>query len=93
VVGFLGTEDDIEISLWRPYFSRRVEDVRLTDSPQSIRDRGVKYVVVGGFNLSQNHVPLDDWLSRSRGDLIATTSATLKVSEGPQPWYIVRLRD
>jgi hypothetical protein len=93
VTGFIGTEDDIEISLWRPFFSRRVEDVRLTDSPQYIRDLGVKYVVVGGFNLSQNHVSLDEWLSRTRAELIATTSATLKVSEGPQPWYIAHLRD
>jgi hypothetical protein len=93
IVGFMGTQDDIEISLWRPYFSRRVKDVQLTDSPQFIRDQGIRYVVVGGFNLAEKHVSLKEWLERTHAEIIATTSATVKVSEGPQAWYIARLQD
>jgi hypothetical protein len=29
IVGFVGTADDIDISLWRPYFTRRVEHILL----------------------------------------------------------------
>jgi hypothetical protein len=93
LVGFMGTQDDIEISLWHPYFSRRVKDVQLSDSAHFIRDQGIKYVVVGGFNLAEKHVSLEEWLDRTHAEVIATTSATVKVSEGPQAWYIARLQD
>jgi hypothetical protein len=91
-VGFLGTEDDIDISLWRPFGSRRVEHILLTESAEDIRGRGVEYVVVGGFELAQNATTLDDWLERVHGRVVATTSATIKVAEGRQQWYLVRLQ-
>ncbi len=90
VVGFMGSEDDIETSLWRPYSQRRVEDILLTDSAQRIREQKLEYVVVGGFNLKLHQTTLEDWLRRTGGQLIATTNATLKVAEGLQPWYVVR---
>ena len=37
VVGFMGTADDIDISLWRPFGQRRVEHVLLSDSPEQIQ--------------------------------------------------------
>jgi hypothetical protein len=91
-VGFLGTEDDIDISLWRPFGSRRVEHILLTDSAQAIRGRGVEYVVVGGFQLAANGTTLEEWLERVHGQVLARTSATIKVAEGVQEWYLVRLQ-
>jgi hypothetical protein len=35
---------------------------------------------------------LDAWLQSSGAELVATTNATLKVTEGLQPWYVVRFR-
>jgi hypothetical protein len=93
VVGFMGTEDDMPISFWRPYFHRSVENILLTDSPEYIRRRGVSYLVVSGLNLVHHGVELNDWLHRMGADLIQSTTGTVKVSDGPQPWYIVRLRD
>ncbi len=90
-VGFIGTEDDTDISLWQPFGERRVEQFFLTDPPEQIRAR-VQYVVVGGFNLKEQHTTLDAWLAQSGAELVATTNATLKVSEGPQPWYVVRFK-
>ena len=46
-VGFIGTEDDTDISLWRPFGGRRVEHFLLADPPEQIRQQ-VQYVVVGG---------------------------------------------
>jgi hypothetical protein len=91
VVGFIGTVDDCDISLWRPYGERRVEHFFLTDPPAQIRQQ-VQYVVVGGFNLKENNMTLDAWLQSSGAELVATTNATLKVAEGLQPWYVVRFK-
>jgi hypothetical protein len=90
-IGFMGAEDDIDISLWRPFGSRRVEHVLLSDLPEEIQRRKIEYIVVGGFNLKLRGTTLEDWLGRVRADLIAKTDATVKVSEGSQAWYVVRL--
>jgi hypothetical protein len=91
VVGFIGTQDDTDISLWRPFGERRVEHFFLTDPPEQIRQH-VQYVVLGGFNLKEHNTTLDAWLQSSGAELVATTNATLKVTEGLQPWYIVRFK-
>ena len=90
-VGFIGTEDDPDISLWRPFGGRQVEHFFLTDPPERIRER-VEYVVVGGFNLKRRGTTLDAWLQQSGAELVATTNGTVKVTEGPQPWYVVRFK-
>jgi hypothetical protein len=90
-VGFIGTEDDTDVSLWQPFGERRVEQFFLTDPPAQIRQK-VQYVVVGGLNLQEHHTTLDAWLAQSGAELFATATATLKVSDGPQPWYIVRFK-
>jgi len=91
-VGFLGNPDDIDISLWRPFGTRRVLHVLLSDPPDKIRERGLEYVVVGGFNLGENGMNINTWLNWTHAQLVATTNATLRVAEGPQPWYVARLR-
>jgi len=90
-VGFIGTGDDVDISLWRPYGGRRVEIFLLTDPPEQIRQR-VQYVVVGGLNLKQNNTTLEAWLRTSGAELVATTNATLKVADGLQPWHVVKFK-
>jgi hypothetical protein len=91
VAGFIGTADDSDISLWRPFGERRVEHFFLTDPPAQIQQH-VQYVVLGGYNLKEHQTTLDAWLQSSGAELIATTNATLKVAEGPQPWYVVRFK-
>jgi hypothetical protein len=90
-VGFIGSADDVDISFWQPYGTRRVEHFLLTDSPEQIRQK-VKYVVLGGYNLNYNHLTLDAWLQQNGAELVGATNATLKVSEGVQPWYVVRFK-
>lgn len=90
-IGFIAGPDDMDISLWRPFGRRRVEHFFLTDPPELVR-QSVRYAVVGGFNLKSQNLPLEGWLQKSGAELIATTNATLKVSEGPQPWYVVRFK-
>ena len=92
VVGFMGTEDDIDISLWHPLGSRRVVHVLPADSAEELRAQHLEYAVVSGFNLKEQGVELGGWLSKVRGEVAGTINATQKVSEGLQPWYLVRLR-
>ncbi|HEX7577369.1 MAG TPA: hypothetical protein VF430_04960, partial [Verrucomicrobiae bacterium] len=89
-VGFIGAEDDCDISLWLPLGSRQVEHFLLSDPPERFRQEHVEYVVVGGLNLQLRGTTLDDWLQKSGAELVASTNATLKVSEGPQAWHLVR---
>jgi hypothetical protein len=91
-VGFIGTADDSDISFWLPFGSRRVEHFLLSDPPERFRREQIEYVVVGGFNLQSRGVTLDAWLQKSGAELVASTNATLKVSEGPQAWFVVRFK-
>jgi len=91
VVGFLGAEDDCDFSFWLPFGSRRIEHFLLSDPPERFHELGVEYAVIGKINLDLRQTTLDDWLKKTGAQLVATTNATLKVAEGPQPWYVVRL--
>jgi len=91
VVGFIGDGDDCDISLWRPFDSRRVEHFLLTDPPELARSK-VQYVVLGGFNLYAHGVSIDDWLQKNDAELVATTNAIIKIGEGQQPWYLTRFK-
>src|SRR5262249_41564137 len=91
VVGFIGDGDDCDISLWQPFDSRRVEHFLLTDSPEFLRSR-TEYVAVGKYSLQAHQMNIDDWLRTNNAELVATTNIMVKVLEGPQPWYITRLK-
>ena len=90
VVGFMGTADDIDISLWRPFGSRRVKHILLSDLPGEITGQGIEYAVVGEVNLLENKMTLADWLRETGAELVATATATVTVSQGPCSWYVVR---
>jgi hypothetical protein len=91
-VGFIGAEDDCDISLWLPLGSRRVEHFRLSDPPERFRQQQIEYAVVGGLNLQLRGTTLDAWLQKTGAEVVASTNTTLKVSEGPQQWYVVRFK-
>jgi len=92
VVGFVGRPDDISISLWRPFGSRRVENILVKDSPAQIRGRHVEYAVVNPAILDENRMSLPAWLHQTGAELMATIFVQARASEGPQPWYVVRFR-
>ena len=93
VVGFLADADDLDISLWRPYFTRRVRPVLLEDKPADLRRWQIRYIVVGASFLEFRRTTLGDWQRETGAELVATTTATLKVAQGPRPWYLVKLPD
>jgi hypothetical protein len=93
LVGYMGTADDIDISLWRPFGSRRVEHILLSDSLEQIRKRRIQYAVVDEVNLLDNHTTLPAWQQKTGAELVGTVIATQTVAQGPHPWYVVRFPD
>ena len=89
-VGFMGTGDDIDISLWRPFGTRRVEHILLSDSREQIRQRHIQYAVVSEEILLENNTTLAAWQAKTGAELIATAIATTTVTLGPRSWYVVR---
>jgi hypothetical protein len=93
VVGFMGTGDDMDISLWRPFLTRRVEHILPEDTAEQVRQRGIQYAVVSGYKLGLDHTTLAAWLARMHAELLATVTATVTVTQGPQEYYVVRFRE
>ena len=91
VIGFVGTEDDCDISLWRPFGGRQVKHFFFDDSPAEIRQQ-VQCVVVGGYVLQTHGLTIDGWLKAADAELIGTTNVLLKITEGVQPWYVARFK-
>jgi len=91
VTGFVGAPDDPEISFWRPFDGRRVEDILAGDSPSQIRERHIQYAVVSDVFLHAHHQTIDDWLQANRAVLLRTLTVTTEVSVGPAAWHLVRL--
>lgn len=89
-VGFIGSEDDADLSLWLPLGQRTVKHFFWDDPPEQIRAK-VNYVVIGGHILNL-HTTIDAWLQAANAELVAATNITMKISEGEQPWYVVRFR-
>ena len=68
-----------------------MEHFLLSDSPEFMRQR-VQYVIVGGFNLESHGQTIEGWQQRNGAELVGTTNALLKITEGVQPWYLVRFK-
>ena len=90
VVGFMETGDDIDISLWRPFGTRRVEHILPSDSQEQIRQRHIQYAVVGEQPLLDDGTTLAAWQAKTGAEIVATVIATTTLHLGPRPWYIVQ---
>jgi hypothetical protein len=90
VVGFIARGDEPDISFWRPFGTKRVEHLLLTDTPANIRQRGIEYAVAGDYYFFYEGTSFAVWKQQTGAELVATTNITIRVSEGPQPWYVVR---
>jgi len=91
IVGFVGASDDPELSFWRPYGNRRVEDILDTDSEGQIHDRGIQYVVITGVFLDAHHETIDSWLAAHHAVPVTTLTVTTEVSVGPGAWYVAHI--
>ena len=88
ILGFM-TYDEPETSLWRPFGSRRVLHVRIGESPESVRARGIKYVLV---NEEKTREPLEQWLKRMNGRVLEAQDLKLRAGRPSGGWYLVELQ-
>ena len=87
VLGF-SADDFPETSLWKPFGSRRILHVKLSDSAEDVRRRGLKYLLVVNDKLKESW---PEWLARM--DARELQAVTLKMwgSLPPFVWHLVVL--
>ena len=83
--------DQIETSVWRPFGTRRVFHVTQEDTTETVRTRGIKYILVGEPFLQDNKTTSDDWAQKMGGKVIARQVLLLRAAVGPVVWYVVQL--
>jgi hypothetical protein len=97
VLGFLGTPDDLDISFWRPYGARQVDQISQLETAEQIRQRKLQYAIVSGASFdwqgAMTNLTFSQWLVQTRAEVLTNTTATITVSAGPQPWYFVHFKD
>lgn len=88
VLGFFAY-DYPEPSLWKPLGARRILHVKLSDSPEEIRKRGIKYLLVTTDRL---HEPWPEWLTRMDARELKTVKLKMYGSQPPFVWHLVELK-
>jgi len=90
-IGFLSANTP-EASLWKPYGKRQILHIKTTDSPRSIRDRGITYIVAGKRTMREADFPeLEEWCNRNDATVIASADFYLMVSKGVEQWYVLKV--
>lgn len=89
----LVTNDDLETSFWRPFFSRTFQHVIATDAPETLTARGIEWLVISDDVFHrQTAEPLAEWLAARDAELIRTLQIAARGVRGAAPWHIVHRR-
>ena len=84
--------NDPETSLWFPFGSRRIFHIRCADSPQSMRERGLEYVVVNSTVVTMHYkMSMDEWLAKNTAEIVARIPVQILARQQPIDWFVVRL--
>lgn len=89
VIGFLGTSNESEISLWKPFGLRKVRD--LNPVPENMPNLDDVDVIVGsewGIN-DRYHMKADELAARVDGSIIWQEKIPIMAGRGPQEWYVI----
>jgi hypothetical protein len=93
-VGFVSSGNDIEPSLWRPFGQRRVEYVLPADDLADLRQRGLRYVVLGSEALRGRGQSLDAWLKAYDAEKVGQRVLTRTFPPYvPVDWYVVKIQN
>jgi hypothetical protein len=92
VVGLLATPHS-EGSLWRPFGERRFKYVMNTETAESLRRAGIKYVVANAPAVEiYFQLTLDEWLRRYQARVVGKATITLTARGGAGDWYLLELQ-
>ena len=87
VLGY-SADDFPETSLWKPFGSRRILHMKLTDSAEEVRQRGLKYLLV---TVDRTKEPWPQWLQRMDARELQTVTLKMWGSLPPFVWHLVEL--
>jgi hypothetical protein len=88
-IGFIGTEDDPEPSLWQPFGQRTVRDIVNPTDVSSLPD----FVSVSESWLrEQTGQRLEDWANAVGMEQVGCVKITLTIRNGEQNWCVYRRR-
>jgi hypothetical protein len=94
IVGMACSVDDPEVSLWRPFLTRRVVHVVPGDKPKDIRQRGIDYIVLNGDGLGINFkTTIQDWCRSYGAEIMRQWELPKRASGGNEMWYLVKISD
>jgi hypothetical protein len=92
VIGFASSSNDPEVSLWRPFCTRRVAGIVPGDSPEQLRRRGIQYIVFNDHALKLIHrTTIHEWCQRYDGEIVREWIIPRRVSDADEAWYLVRI--
>jgi hypothetical protein len=88
-IGFLGTSDEPETALWRPFGTRRVVDVT-KENEQQLLGKGVSTLVLSNYGVEETYgYSLDDWLQQRHAHILDREKLIVYVRRGPEDWVVV----
>jgi hypothetical protein len=87
VLGY-SADDFPETSLWKPFGSRRILHVKVTDSAEDVRRRGLKYLFVVSDRMKESW---PQWLERMNARELQTVTLKMWGSLPPYVWHLVEL--
>lgn len=83
-----------ETSFWKPFGKRRIVHITASDTPESIRNRGIEYIVAGQRSMEENNFPdIKVWCELNHADIIATEFFPVMVRKGSEPWFLLKLSE
>lgn len=89
-IALVAGPDDPGYSLWRPFGTRQVVYPAQRGTLDVARPPITRWVVAKAETFGDlTDSPLNAWLARHGGRLVATESITSKASEGPKTWWLL----
>jgi hypothetical protein len=89
-LGWIPGGAGLETDLWRPFGSRVVFRVLISDSASSLLSRGLRFVVINR-NMLPTENELNFWLAAHNAILIAEQDALLTQAKGVEKFALVRI--
>ena len=88
----LFTYDDPEAALWQPFGSRRIEHVCPSDTAADLNQKGIHYVLILPHKLEGwFHQTAPAWVHSLGGTVVQIIPLDIRVTDGPQDWWLVKL--
>ena len=90
VVGFTGTVDDAEVSLWRPFGSRKVMNVSTPEWLEFNREQ-CRVIIASRTGIHDNFgKTAEEFCADYHGRILATEKLVVKVARGEEDWLVIQ---